>query len=150
MDTSDNMEEAVENTKEAAGNVKDAAADAVDTAKDKAGDVAETVKDKAHDAVEKAKELGHDALEKAKEVGGNAVDKVKEVTAEATKEGSFLDKLKDKDEGLTGIDINRDGTIGDKPVANRIGQSKTLEHRKTEPLRRRHHCFTGRENRGQP
>jgi hypothetical protein len=75
----------------------------------------EKAKDLGHDALEKAKEVGGNVLDKAKEIGGHAVDKAKEVSGEATKEGSFLDKLKDKAETLTGIDINRDGKIGDVP-----------------------------------
>lgn len=93
---------------------------------DKTKETLEKGKEAAGDAVEKAKEVGGDALEKAKDVAGNVVDKVKDVTGDAvdkakevahdaTKEGSFLDKLKDKAEELTGIDINRDGKIGDKP-----------------------------------
>ena len=85
--------------------IKDTAAEAMEKGKDVAGNVAD-----------KAKEMGHDALEKAKDLGGDAVEKVKDVVGEATKEGSFLDKLKDKAETLTGIDLNRDGMIGDKPI----------------------------------
>ncbi|MEI8282712.1 MAG: hypothetical protein WCG75_09940 [Armatimonadota bacterium] len=92
--------------------IKDTAAEALEKGKDVAGSVADKAKDFGHDAMEKAKEAG----EKAKEVGGHAVDKIKEVAGEATKEGSFLDKLKDKAETLTGIDLNRDGKIGDTPI----------------------------------
>jgi F0F1-type ATP synthase membrane subunit b/b' len=92
--------------------IKDTAAEALEKGKDVAGDVVEKAKDLGHDALEKAKEAG----EKAKEMGGQAVDKLKEVTHEATKEGSFLDKLKDKAETLTGVDLNRDGKIGDTPI----------------------------------
>ncbi len=92
--------------------IKDTAAEALEKGKDVAGHVADTAKDLGHGALEKAKEAG----EKAKEVGGHAVDKIKEVAGEATKEGSFLDKLKDKAETLTGIDLNRDGKIGDTPI----------------------------------
>ena len=83
--------------------------------KDKATEALEKGKDVAGNVADKAKNLGHDALEKTKEVGGHAVDKIKEVAADATKEGSFLDKLKDKAEELTHLDLNRDGKIGDKP-----------------------------------
>ena len=83
--------------------------------KDTAAEALEKGKDAAGHAADKAKELGHDALEKAKEMGGTAADKIKEVAGQATKEGSFLDKLKDKAEELTHLDLNRDGKIGDKP-----------------------------------
>jgi hypothetical protein len=80
------------------------------------------IKDTAAEALEKGKDLGHEALdkakeagEKAKEMGGHAVDKLKEAAGEATKEGGFLDKLKDRAEELTHLDLNRDGKIGDKP-----------------------------------
>ncbi|MBS1728208.1 MAG: hypothetical protein JST51_15930 [Armatimonadetes bacterium] len=83
---------------------------------DKAKEALEKGKDVAEHAADKAKELGGEALDKAKEIGGKVADKTKEVASEATKEGSFLDKLKDKAEELTGIDINRDGKIGDTPI----------------------------------
>ena len=80
--------------------IKDTATEALEKSKEVAGHVAD-----------KAKDLGHDALEHAKVAG----DKIKEVAGQATKEGSFLDKLKDKAEEITHIDLNRDGKIGDKP-----------------------------------
>jgi hypothetical protein len=87
-------------------------------------DTLEKGKDLAEGAVDKAKDLGgnvgdmaENAVDKVKDVAGDAVDKVKEVAGEAMKEGTFLDKLKDKAETLTGIDIDRDGKIGDKPKA---------------------------------
>ncbi|MEI7984504.1 MAG: hypothetical protein WCI55_02655 [Armatimonadota bacterium] len=92
--------------------IKDTAAEALEKGKDVAGNVADKAKELGHDALEKAKEAG----EKAKELGGDAMHKVKDAVGEATKEGSFLDKLKDKAETMTGIDINRDGKIGDTPV----------------------------------
>jgi gas vesicle protein len=96
--------------------------DSLEKGKDLAEGAVDKVKDVAGDAVDKAKEIGgnvgdmaENAVDKVKDAAGDAVDKVKEAAANATKEGSFLDKLKDKAETLTGIDINRDGKIGDKP-----------------------------------
>lgn len=75
----------------------------------------DSAKEKGAELMGQAKDAAENALDKVKEVSGDLADKAKSVAAEATKEGSFLDKLKDKAEELTGIDINRDGKIGDKP-----------------------------------
>lgn len=91
------------------------AKEALEKGKDVAGDALDKAKEVAGDAAEKAKDLGGTAVDKVKEVAGDTAEKASEVAHKATAEGSFLDKVKDKAEELTGIDINRDGKIGDKP-----------------------------------